>query len=311
MPKLKIKRLPSKTQMALTIPKVLEGHFFSHHMQGDLHVRLERVELPAKSLKAPVRLLHLSDVHLDWNTEAWLDALLPHIHRLCESYEIDAIVFTGDAIAFGQDYLPALTDWFKALPDLPCYGVMGNHDYYEASRGKAVKAALEAGGVHMLVNESHLHEFSETQGAVCFHGVDDFMKGHPDMAALIETAKQTPEHNHVLLVHNPAQMAEPLPWGAFDIALAGHTHGGQFRCPNWLAQLLTESPYIQNWYDIADASYSDEGCQLFVHYATGTASVPCPIRLPFMSRRLPISVPRWGLMSELVIQELVPQTQEP
>jgi predicted MPP superfamily phosphohydrolase len=304
--KLKIKRLPSKTQVALTIPKVLDGHFFSHHMQGDLHVRLERIDLPAKSLKAPVRLLHLSDIHLDWNTEAWLEALLPHIHRLCESYEIDAMVFTGDAIAYGQDYLPALSDWFKALPALPCYGVMGNHDYYEISRGKAVKEALEAGGVHMLVNESHWHTFSDAQGGLFFHGVDDFVKGRPDMAALIETAKETPERNHVLLVHNPAQMAEPLPWGAFDLALAGHTHGGQFRCPNWLARLLTESPYIRNWYQLDDASSRNGGCELFVHHATGTASVPCPIRLPFMSRRLPISVPRWGLMSELVIQEIVP-----
>ena len=299
----KIKRLPSKTQSALTFSNVLEEHFFSLHMQGDLHVRSEYVIVKEKSLKAPVRLLHLSDLHLDWNTERWLDALLPHIHRLCRNFKIDALVFTGDAIAFGQDYLPALSDWFKALPALPYYGVMGNHDYYERSHGKAVKNALEAGGVRMLVNESHLHEFSDAQGSLYFHGVDDFIKGRPDMATLIETAQSTAEYNHVLLLHNPAQMAEPFTWGAFDMALAGHTHGGQFRCPTWLARIMTESPYIQNWYDLTD----EQGqCQLFVHQATGTASVPCPIRLPFMKRRLPIAVPRWGLMSELVIQELVP-----
>ena len=306
MPKLNIKRLPSKTQVALTIAKVVEGHFFSHHMQGDLHVRVERVEVAMKSLNAPVRLLHFSDIHLDWNTQAWLKALLPHIHRLCEDFSIDALIFTGDAIAYGQAYLPALSDWVNALPDLPCYGVMGNHDYYEASGGKAVKAALEAGRMRVLVNESCQHAFSGDRGSVYFHGVDDFVKGRPDVASLLHTAQEHPTLTHVLLTHNPAQMAQPFAWQAFDVALAGHTHGGQFRCPNWFARLVTESPYIRNWYSLGQAPSTLEACQLFVHHATGTASIPCPIRLPFMPRRLPISVPRWGLMSEVVIQELVP-----
>jgi predicted MPP superfamily phosphohydrolase len=293
-------QLESKTESLLQWSSLVVPSLWSTHLQGHLQIRYERVEIPAKSLQTPVTLLHLSDLHLDWNTQAWLEALIPLLHTLCTRYEVDAIVFTGDAIAHSNHYLPALTEWFQALPTLPCFGVMGNHDYYEPSRGKDTRRAMEAAGVHMLVNESVQHYFSNTQGALTFHGIDDFIQGCPQAEGLIQKAAQHPEDNHLFLLHNPAQVAKPLNWGVFDVALAGHTHGGQFACPDWLAQVITESPYVKNWYRL------NEYCQLFVHHATGTASIPCPIKFPWMKRKFPLSIPRWGLMSEVVIHQLLP-----
>jgi predicted MPP superfamily phosphohydrolase len=296
-------RLPSKTQMEMVVPNLVPTRFWSIALQGHLKLRLERSIVPQKSLKSPVRLLHLSDVHMDWNTQNWLNALLPYLHSWVDLYQVDALVFTGDAIAYGDGYLPALREWMQALPQhIPHFGVMGNHDYYEGSKGVKVREALESGNMQILMNES-VHcvlnsDLDEERGSFYVHGLDDYIRGTPQVQAILQSTELNSEANHFLLVHNPAQLAEPHAWDRFDLAFAGHTHGGQFKCPKWMARRLTESPFVSNWYAI------QEHCQLFVHHATGTASIAFPIKLG--RRRPPVSVPRYGLMSEVVIHEIFP-----
>lgn len=293
-------RLPSKTQVEVILPHFVPTRFWSIALQGHLKLRVERSGVPQKSLKAPVRLLHLSDVHMDWNTQAWLNALLPYLYSWVELYQIDALIFSGDAIAYGDAYLPALRDWMQALPQqIPQFGVMGNHDYYEASKGIKVREALESGGMQVLMNASVPCLLNEDRGSFYVHGLDDYIRGTPHVPTILEVAESEIEANHFLVVHNPAQLAEPYAWNRFDLAFAGHTHGGQFKCPKWLARRLTESPFVSNWYAI------QEHCQLFVHHATGTASIAFPLKLG--RRRPPVSVPRYGLMSEVVIHEIHPQ----
>jgi|GEM_PF-5671091 len=297
-------KLPPKTVVEITIEHFHRARFFSIELSGSLSIRVEQVHVPQKSLTRPFRLLQISDAHMDWNTQDWLWNCVPEIHTLVEQYAIESIVFTGDSISHGSDYIAEMEAWFSALPKRHNYAVMGNHDYYEASRGAAVRDALNCAGFEVLDNHSRTIDLGDNSRFI-LHGLDDFIKGSPYPQNIVTHAEAHPDMNHLLLLHNPAQLLDKHDWYHFDVALAGHTHGGQFLCPEWLAKIVTESPFIKDWYDV-DSRDTHSGCQLFVHNATGTASIPAPLKLPGATRNLPISVPRWGMMSELVIHELVP-----
>jgi uncharacterized protein len=296
-------KMPSKTRARYMCGPLTAASPVSVELCGNLQIREEHTRLPEGSLKAPLRILQLSDVHLDWNTRDWLWQVQPVLHHVVQAHAIDAIFMTGDYIAHGSGYFEELRDWCQALPHVAHrYAVLGNHDYYEASHGQDALRTLEASGFYVLHNQHHRMECGPARGHIHLHGLDDYVKGEPQPQPLLEFAKTHAEETHILLVHNPAQLNEPLPWGVFDVALAGHTHGGQIFCPEWMASIISESPYVRDWYQV------DGNCQLFVHQGTGTASIPFPFRWPpFIRRRFPMTLPRWGMTSEIVIHTLVPE----
>ena len=63
--------------------------------------------------------------------------------------------------------------------------------------------------------------------AIIIGGVEDLYTGHPDAVAL--GRRVDPSEFAVLVSHNPDVFAAQLPEvpGTWDLALSGHTHGGQ------------------------------------------------------------------------------------
>ena len=73
---------------------------------------------------APLRVLHLSDLHLlprQRAKAAWVESL--------GSLDADLVINTGDNIA-GPHSVPALLDSFERLLDLPGVFVFGSNDYF-------------------------------------------------------------------------------------------------------------------------------------------------------------------------------------
>jgi uncharacterized protein len=298
-------KLTSKTFAQYDYTCITHPSAVAPRLCGPLQVRFESLELNQGSLEAPLSVLQLSDIHLDWNTREYLWQLQPFIHQLVETQKVDAIFLTGDCIAHGSGYITELKEWCQALPHVPHrYAVLGNHDHYEESHGKEPRYAMEQGGFHVLMNETHTLQHA-AGGYIHIHGLDDFVKGSPNPTPLIEHAKTHADDNHLLLLHNPAHMNEPLLWQVFDAAFAGHTHGGQIYCPEWMASIISESPYVRDWYEV------DGRCQLFVHTGTGTASIPFPFKLPpLITRRFPVTLPRWGMTSEMVVHNISASPKE-
>lgn len=283
-----------------------------------LRVPRFQVRVP-QPLPAPIRLLHLSDVHWDATTAAWLSELPSLLPALGE---VDAIVLTGDFITVGKKHLPALGAWLARLrKTAPLLAVMGNHDYADWHHGKAVAATLHAAGCRLLVNEATtLHT---AQGATLqVVGLDDYTHGKPSLAGI--DALLSEAYPSLLLLHNPTHCMEAasqphLPWHRFQLALAGHTHGGQFIAPRWFSILLTESPFVRGWHSVPlAAEKASNKLPLYVSTATGTASINKT--LPLQSgAALPsvfsIPVPRWGRPPEMTLFTLCnppspPTTQE-
>src|SRR5262249_12913828 len=88
-------------------------------------------------------------------------------------------------------------------------------------------------GIELLTNRAV--RLPPPHDDVALAGLDDHESGLPDAAALRETTDGA--RYRILLVHSPAGLRD-LDGGRCDLALAGHTHGGQIALPGGIPILL-------------------------------------------------------------------------
>jgi hypothetical protein len=220
-------------------------------------------------VQAPLRLAHLSDLHTPGlgRRERRLLALLGRERP-------DAIVITGDAVFDGallgrgwRKEDPAAYEPVRALlgrmrAPLGVFLVHGNWENWRRLPGE--RGFYAAAGVRLLVNEAH-----PLRPDVWLVGLDDPWRGEPDVAA---ARKGVPAGAfEVALFHSPA-LFDRLPEGV-ELALAGHTHGGQVRPP--LLPVLWLPPgagrYVAGW-------YARGASRLHVSRGVGTSTLPVRFR---------------------------------
>ena len=166
-----------------------------------------------------LRLLQVSDLHLDLAPDI-PDALQAAVDGL----DFDICVLTGDyrAATYGETE-PSLQALEQVRPSLgdAVYGVLGNHDSI------TMVPAIEDLGIKVLINEFEVIERDDA--AIYIAGVDD---PHYFRADNMERAAEAiPEDAvSILLSHSP-EIYKNTAHAAFDIMLAGHTHGGQICLP--------------------------------------------------------------------------------
>ena len=215
---------------------------------------------------AGFRLLHLTDLHMDLDSD-FADALIARLAGV----SCDAVVITGDfRSSTREDFFPALVATRRllaALPAVPRFGILGNHDFIEQL------PHLEADGLPMLLNES---AFIERDGhRLWFAGIDDphFYRTH-DLAAA--TAAIPTDACTVLLAHSP-EIADELPENRFDLVLCGHTHGGQLCLPGgrWLHVPIKNQPRER-----IRGAWKAAGADGYTSVGTGSCGVPARLNCP-------------------------------
>ena len=188
-----------------------------------LDVKLEEHEWSFPHLPASFegyRILQLSDLHLDLDTE-----LTSRIIETIETCRYDLCVMTGDFRAASSGPHDVVTrEMAKLLPHIeaPCFAVLGNHDFLEQVE------ELEAMGVQFLLNENAELQ-SEEGESISLVGVDDssFYETENFERALTGVAE---ESFKVLLAHSPDVYRRAASLGV-ELQLSGHTHGGQICLP--------------------------------------------------------------------------------
>jgi predicted MPP superfamily phosphohydrolase len=146
-----------------------------------------------------------------------------------------------DLILLGGDFVCSLTEELElVLPSLrrlraPCgvFAVMGNHDH--CANADTITAQLESIGIGVLRNRSV--QLEEPFGNVLLVGLDDHLGGLANAAdARWDTSCAT-----LLLIHQPSGLLDAGE-RPFDLALAGHTHGGQITLPGGIAPMAASGP---------------------------------------------------------------------
>jgi len=187
-----------------------------------LHV--DHREIVSETLPAEfdgAKLVFVADIHAGPNLRRdRMKALVDQVNAL----DPDIIVLGGDYVGGKADgasvFYPAIADLNATLGT---FAVLGNHDAWEGA--DKARAGLSKAGITLLENESVRVRKGDAEIVVA--GLEDLYTGAPDAA--IAGRNVDPSDFAVLVSHNPDALDGQLPDTAdlWDLALAGHTHGGQ------------------------------------------------------------------------------------
>lgn len=197
--------------------------------------------------QAPIRALHISDIHLlpsQRHKLAWLSGLA--------DLKPDLVVNTGDSISSPDAVAPLLEAWGSLL-DVPGVFVFGSNDYVRPQfknplrylgvpplrRGSSSAdrempwrdlrdAMQEAGWVDLTHRATTLQVAGRT---LAFRGTDD---GHlnRDRYDLVAGPADPDAALNIGVTHAPyLRLLDAMTADGMDLILAGHTHGGQVCLP--------------------------------------------------------------------------------
>lgn len=247
------------------------------------------------------RVAIIADLHVGmWlgNTSAVRDAV-----RRLVTERPEVVLIAGDFLQSADPAIEARVAEAVALVQplvaagIPTFAVLGNHDYSLNRRNdaendamaRALAAALEQAGIHLLRNDAAA---IPAPGAESLYvvGLDSHWAGEdrPE-AALAQVPAGRP---YLVFMHNPASYAR-IAAGRAPVAFAAHTHGGQIRMPfsphwSWLSWVRAEEMPADGW---GTQGYGSSGNRLYVNRGIGMTELPvrinCRPELTFVTLHQP------------------------
>ncbi len=252
---------------AALIVVLLTSAFFLIAATEARRLRVDRRDLVSADVPAAfdgLRVVFVADIHAG-----------PHLGRQRMAGLVDAVNrLDADVLILGGDYVGGRTTGaqvfypeasrFKAK--LARYAVLGNHDVWE-SREEAV-AGLERAGITLLENKTV--RVWKDGGSIAVGGVEDLYTGHPDACRIAEDV--SPSEFAILVSHNPDVFGGQLSEAGdkWDLALAGHTHGGQVTFFGRFAPMVASrfgQRFLTGW-------KHENGVPILISNGVGTVTAP-------------------------------------
>lgn len=227
--------------------------FLGGSVAGEVYrARVTRHRLALPRLRAPLRVVQLSDLHYgpfirEGSVRAWA--------AQAQAEAPDLVVITGDVV--DQELRHPLGPLTEALAGLSAplgvWACLGNHDRVRFRDLRPLEEALAGAGIPLLVNRG-----VSLRDDLYLAGVDDYGTGTPSLeAALYDLPAGAAS---IVLCHQPDYLPE-MPFGV-DLTLVGHTHGGQVKLP-FVGALYTSSRfgdlYAEGWVRQPDKVYVSRG----------------------------------------------------
>lgn len=151
----------------------------------------------------------------------------------------DIILLGGDIV---DDRLPKerAFEFLRGIQQrYPVYYVTGNHEYWTEDV-EQIKQMISEIGIEVLDGRG---ELLNLKGQLLYlAGIDDPEVGEEIWQKQLQTVAESEDKQYfsILLTHRPERYEQYIRYG-FDLALAGHAHGGQWRLP-----LLINGVYAPN-----------------------------------------------------------------
>jgi uncharacterized protein len=182
------------------------------------------------------------------------------------------VLFGGDFVTVRASSIIRLAPLLAAIPaPLGKLAVLGNHDL-RAHRA-TVLGALSDAGVRVLDNEPLRLPAPFDDVTIC--GVSDVLRGNPRPDLAIDGTTGT----RIVLMHSPEAL-RAIGDRAFDLALCGHTHGGQIALP-WGTPVVMSGGDLNRQY--ASGLFTLQGEQarrLLVTNGVGCSTAPVRLFAP-------------------------------
>ncbi len=191
---------------------------------SDTRLKITEYQIVTDKLSEEIRLAFVSDLH-----SCKYGKNQSELIKAIDKARPDAVLYGGDI--FDDIYINdnPLILMKNLAQKYPSYYVTGNHEL-RCDNVDKIKTALKNIGVFVLEGES----FPLTVGddKIYISGADDpLLSGNDEFLQKLNTAAEnTRDSFSVLLTHRP-ELAEKYSKLSFDLVLAGHAHGGQWRVP--------------------------------------------------------------------------------
>ena len=243
-------------------------------------VEVTQLDIPLPGLSEDLEgftITQLSDLHLG-----------PHVSaedvrrsvQIANELDADLVALTGDFVYRSADYSIACAQELASLEArYGIYAVLGNHDIWTNPR--QVTENLIQAGITVLRNDRQalgvgsarlwllgIKDTGHTGGPWDEFRVE-WQQTRDALAALLSDIPAG--EPRLLLVHNP-DFTEMLPGARMDLALCGHTHGGQVRLP------FLGAPIVPSCFGQKYASGLVQGPSTLVYINRGIGLIAPPVR---------------------------------
>ncbi|HEY9226696.1 MAG TPA: metallophosphoesterase [Gemmatimonadaceae bacterium] len=201
---------------------------YSFGLQGRLRTSVTTIQTAQpKAGRPPLRIAFASDFHAGGMTD---QRLLVQACELLADMEPDLLLLGGDYVTVRGADIHRLAPLLAEIPaPLGKFAVLGNHDLH--ANYSIIVSELERAGVCVLSNERAELPAPFADVSIC--GLDDPTHGEPRGDLAIDGATGM----RIVLMHSPDGL-EAVADRAYDLALCGHTHGGQIRLPGGPAMIV-------------------------------------------------------------------------
>ena len=224
---------------------------------------------------APLKIALIADIHIGgWHVN---DDRVAMIVNTINEHSPDIVLIAGDFVS-GHDKASDRSDTFNAeikkgmaaLSGLQSpfgtYASIGNHDdWYD---GSGIKRMLKLAGVGVLDNAAKT--ITNNSSSFCLVGLPDDWTGELDPAVFARCGAE----NMIAFMHSPDSFTALPP--TTNLALAGHTHGGQINIP----LIGRRVNAIDLDMDFAYGEVNYNGIPGFVTAGIGTSILPARFRAP-------------------------------
>jgi uncharacterized protein len=238
-------------------------------MQAARPIAVVRHELNVpRAARPPLRIAFASDFHAGATTDV---RVLRAACGALADLAPDVLLLGGDFVSVRGNDIHALAPLLGSIrAPFGKFGVWGNHDL-RANRPE-IAAALRDAGVRLLDDETAA--LAPPHDDVTIVGLDDPIRGDPDGSLLDEVPGV-----RILLMHAPDGI---LAAGTrhFDLALCGHTHGGQIVLPGGRIPYLPHGA-LSRAYPVGQYALAPDGSRtLIVTRGVGCSTMPLRVGCP-------------------------------
>ncbi len=217
--------------------------------------------------RPPLRLAFASDFHagpttsrrtLETACEA-LAALEPHL-----------LLLGGDFVSVRANDVARLTPLLEAIPaPFGKFAVLGNHDL--RANHSVIVERLEHSGIAMLTNGWSTLAPPFDDITIC--GLDDALRGEPRPDKAMDGAPAGGTRTRIVLMHSP-ECLHAVGDRPFDLAVCGHTHGGQIILP-WGQAIIVPGGRLNKRYQAGIYTLPPDGeRRLLVSRGVGCSLLP-------------------------------------
>ena len=259
--------MKKRTAALLAAGGTAAGILLAAALDVRLAVRYYTVE--SDQVDSPIRLAVLTDLHAcryGKNQEQLVAAV---------AAQNPDLVVMGGVVVGGE---PGVGEWralltVKALAGRwPVYYAAGNHEY-RTGRLAEIKKLLTACGAVVL--DGKCVRVAAGGQMVQIGGIDDPETGEENWEAQLSAAGSGLDGSHfsILLTHRPERVSDYADSG-FDLVLAGHAHGGQWRLPGLINGVLAPNQGLFPSY--AGGRYEIGGATLIVSRGLARESTRVP-----------------------------------